>query len=77
MSPGAAANFARRRGTRAAVVRNGMRVVVVGYLVLLIAWPLSLVVRNTFDGGLANLRDILGDPQITHAIRLTINVAKR
>jgi sulfate transport system permease protein len=52
-----------------------MRAVVVAYLVLLIAWPLSLVVKNTFDGGLANLRGILGDPQITHAIRLTVQVA--
>lgn len=60
---------------RAAVVRNGMRFVVVAYLVLLIAWPLSLVVKNTFDGGFTNLREILGDPQITHAIRLTIQVA--
>ena len=75
MSPGAAARIGRKRSTRAAVVRNGMRTVVVAYLVLLIAWPLWLVVKNTFDGGFDNLRDILGDPQITHAIRLTINVA--
>jgi sulfate transport system permease protein len=75
LSPGAAARIGSRRNKRAAVVRNGMRFVVVAYLVLLIAWPLSLVVKNTFDGGFTNLRDILGDPQITHAIRLTIQVA--
>ncbi len=74
--PLAASTRARRpRDLRAAVTRNVMRVVVVAYLVMLIAWPLWLVVKNTFEGGFSNLSDILGDPDITHALRLTVKVA--
>jgi sulfate/thiosulfate transport system permease protein len=51
------------------------RVVVTAYLVLLVAWPVSLVAKNTFDGGLDNLRGILEDPDVTHALRLTVVVA--
>ncbi|GAA1039209.1 sulfate ABC transporter permease subunit CysW [Virgisporangium ochraceum] len=51
------------------------RSVVVGYLVLLVAWPLYLVVRNAFADGLTDLQAILSDPDTTHAIRLTIQVA--
>jgi sulfate transport system permease protein len=43
--------------------------------VLLVAWPVSLVVQHTFDGGLENLRGILDDPDVTHALRLTVVVA--
>lgn len=65
----------RPRNPRTALVRNALRAVVIAYLFLLIAWPLSLVVKNTFDGGFSNLSDILGDPDITHALRLTVEVA--
>jgi sulfate/thiosulfate transport system permease protein len=75
VSLGVPVHLGRPRNARAAIVRNGMRLIVVGYLLLLIAWPLSLVVKNTFDGGLSNLRDLLDDPNITHAFRLTIEVA--
>jgi sulfate/thiosulfate transport system permease protein len=53
----------------------GFRVVVTAYLFLLVAWPVSLVAKNTFDGGLDNLRGILEDPDVTHALRLTVVVA--
>lgn len=52
-----------------------LRLLVAGYLFLLVAWPVSLVARNTFDGGLDNLRGILEDPDVTHALRLTVTVA--
>jgi sulfate transport system permease protein len=42
---------------------------------LLVAWPVSLVIKNAFDGGLDNLRDILEDPDTVHALRLTVTVA--
>jgi sulfate/thiosulfate transport system permease protein len=53
----------------------GFRIVVTAYLFLLVAWPVSLVAKNTFDGGLDNLRGILEDPDVTHALRLTVVVA--
>ena len=52
-----------------------LRVVTVGYLFMLVAWPVSLVVRNTFEGGLANLQTALSDPEVVHALQMTGVVA--
>ena len=69
------ARRAGRRAVRTAVVRNAFRVIVAAYLILLVAWPVSLVVKNTFDGGFSNLSDLLSDPDTTHALWLTVKVA--
>jgi sulfate transport system permease protein len=45
------------------------------YLFLLVAWPVSLVVKNAFGDGLVDLRAIVEDPDVVHALRLTIVVA--
>jgi sulfate/thiosulfate transport system permease protein len=52
-----------------------LRLFVITYLVLLVAWPVYLVARNTFDGGLENLRGVLEDPAVRHALWLTVKVA--
>lgn len=52
-----------------------LRVAVVGYLVLLVAWPSSLVVRNTFADGLDGLQNAMTDPDVVHALKLTVIVA--
>lgn len=52
-----------------------MRFVVIAYLVLLVAWPVWLVAQNTFEGGTENLQGILEDPDVQHALRLTVTVA--
>lgn len=51
------------------------RAVVTAYLVLLVAWPLWLVAQHTFADGLDGLRGILDDPDVAHALRLTVVVA--
>lgn len=51
------------------------RAIVTAYLVLLVAWPLWLVAQNTFADGLENLRGIVDDPDVVHALRLTVVVA--
>ena len=51
------------------------RFIVTAYLFFLVAWPLALVVKNTFADGSDDLRGILEDPDIIHALRLTIGVA--
>jgi sulfate transport system permease protein len=51
------------------------RALVVGYLFLLVVWPVSLVVLKTFDGGLGNLQDALSDPDVVFALQLTVYVA--
>ena len=48
-----------------------VRAVVVVYLLLLIIWPVSLVVTNTFANGLDSLRSIFEDPDMVAALRLT------
>jgi sulfate transport system permease protein len=51
------------------------RLIVVAYLFFLVAWPLFLVGQNTFEGGLDNLRSIVEDPDVVHALRLSLMVA--
>src|SRR5690606_18572942 len=45
------------------------------YLFLLVAWPVSLVVEHTFADGMTDLRAVVDDPDVLHALRLTVLVA--
>ena len=58
-----------------APVTWGLRLLVVGYLTMLVAWPSAYVVKTTFDGGLANLQAALSDPDVVHALKLSGVVA--
>jgi len=51
------------------------RSIVIAYLFFLVAWPVALVVQHTFADGFTNLQTALSDPIVTHALRLTVNVA--
>jgi sulfate transport system permease protein len=55
--------------------RFGMRLVAIAYLFLLVAWPVSLVAVNTFDGGPGALVEVLQDPGVQVALRLTVVAA--
>jgi sulfate/thiosulfate transport system permease protein len=57
------------------VLRFVLRAVVVAYLVLLVAWPVSLVVTHTFEHGLTALTDAFADPNVVHALQNTVIVA--
>jgi len=57
------------------VAKYVFRFVVTAYLFLLVAWPVSLVAKNTFADGFTELRAILEDPDVVHALRLTVFVA--
>jgi len=57
------------------VVKYVLRLIVVAYLFLLVAWPVSLVAINTFDGGTQALRDVLADVDVQTALRLTVVAA--
>lgn len=52
-----------------------LRLIVVAYLFLLVAWPVSLVATHTFDEGLSSIRLLIEDPDIVVALRLTAFVA--
>jgi sulfate/thiosulfate transport system permease protein len=64
-----------RGSTRRGPGRYALRLVVIGYLFLLVAWPLYLVGRNALADGLADLQSILEDPDAVHALSLTIQIA--
>jgi sulfate transport system permease protein len=48
-----------------------LRAVVVGYLFLLVIWPVWLVAQFTFEDGLTALTDAFADAQVLHALQLT------
>jgi sulfate/thiosulfate transport system permease protein len=52
-----------------------MRLVVVVYLVLLVGWPVLLVVQRALENGLDDITGLFADPQVAHALRLTVIVA--
>jgi sulfate/thiosulfate transport system permease protein len=58
--------------SRSGGVRWLLRAVVVGYLGILVVWPLVLVARTTFADGLTSVREALSDPQVTFALWLTV-----
>ena len=52
-----------------------LRLVAVGYVFFLVAWPLSLLVREAFVDGLSTMTDTLSDPGVQGALQLTAYVA--
>jgi sulfate transport system permease protein len=62
-------------GTGSPALKWGLRTVVVGYLFLLVAWPSALIVRRAFEGGVSAFVDALQDPDVVHALKLSLTVA--
>ncbi len=52
-----------------------LRVGVIAYLFMLVAWPLYLVAENALGDGFGSISDLLSDPDVRHALRLTVVVA--
>ena len=55
-------------------VRWALRVVAVAYVVLLVAWPTYLVFQRALAPGFGAMVDSLKDPEVGHAIYLTLYV---
>ena len=75
-----ALDIVQRRVARAMVkvstpTRWALRLLAIGYVFFLVAWPVALVVQQTFADGLVTLSEALADPQVTYALRLTAMVA--
>jgi sulfate transport system permease protein len=62
-----------RQGSSA--VKWGLRALVIAYLFFLVAWPTSLIVRETFRNGMQGISEALNDPDVVHALQLTLKVA--
>ena len=56
-------------------VKWGLRALVIAYLFFLVAWPTSLIVRETFRNGMQGISEALNDPDVVHALQLTLKVA--
>lgn len=56
-------------------VRYLFRFIAVAYLFMLVAWPVSLVAKNTFANGWSSMREALADPLVTSSLKLTVYVA--
>lgn len=54
------------------MARYLLRTFVIGYLFLLVAWPVALVGINTFDGGFGAVRALVDDVDVMAALRLTV-----
>lgn len=67
--------MAERRRRQGGYLKYVYRTIVAVYLFLLVAWPVSLVVKYTFEEGFTELSDILTDPDVVHALKLTVIVA--
>ncbi|MFO6452790.1 MULTISPECIES: sulfate ABC transporter permease [unclassified Aeromicrobium] len=59
--------ISRRKGP----VTYALRLFVIAYLFLLVAWPVSLVVTNTFENGFDALNAVFADADTVAALRLT------
>src|SRR6187431_1080623 len=57
------------------VLKWVLRVLVVGYLFFLVAWPTSLIFRRAFEGGTEAFTEALSDPDVVHAIQLSVQIA--
>jgi sulfate transport system permease protein len=55
-------------------VRIGLRVVTIGYVFLLVAWPTTMVFKNALGDGWSAMLKSLTDPSVTHAIGLTATI---
>jgi sulfate/thiosulfate transport system permease protein len=55
--------------------RYVLRLVVVTYLFFLVAWPVWLVGKNALANGFDSLRGVLDDPDLVHALTLSVQVA--
>jgi sulfate transport system permease protein len=56
-------------------VRWGLRLLAIGYVFFLVAWPVALVVQHTFADGLTTLTETLADASVQNALLLTAEVA--
>jgi sulfate transport system permease protein len=52
-----------------------LRILALGYVFFLVAWPVAQVVFHTFETGLGTIVDTLSDPQVTNALILSAQVA--
>ena len=58
-----------------APARWSLRLLAVGYVFFLVAWPVGLLARRTFANGVSSVIDTLTEPDVVSALQLTAVVA--
>ena len=51
-----------------------LRLVAIGYVFLLVGWPVSMIVKHTFAHGFGTMADTLARPDVQHALLLSAQV---
>jgi sulfate/thiosulfate transport system permease protein len=57
------------------ITRWTLRLIVMGYLLFLVVWPVALVAAKTFANGLAPVINALRQPEVIFAFQLTLSAA--
>jgi sulfate/thiosulfate transport system permease protein len=57
------------------VTRWALRLIVIGYLLFLVIWPVALVAAKTFSNGLVPVINALRQPEVIFAFQLTLSAA--
>jgi sulfate transport system permease protein len=52
-----------------------LRIIVVGYIFMLVGWPMVTLAQNAFSDGLSNFQTAFSDPTVVHAMYLTIELS--
>lgn len=56
-------------------VKWAVRLLAIAYVFFLVGWPVITLTQHAFDDGLGNFRTALADPDVTHALLVTIEIA--
>lgn len=55
--------------------RWGLRALVIGYVGMLVVWPVGLIAKNAFGDGFSVPWQSISDPIVVHALKMTLIVA--
>ncbi|WP_232421783.1 sulfate ABC transporter permease [Nocardioides sp. Iso805N] len=64
-----------RVGQRSVPLTWALRLLVIGYLLMLVLWPTWFVVQHTFAHGLQGIRTALADPDVQSSLALTAKIS--
>ena len=55
--------------------RWAVRLLAIGYVFFLVGWPVITLAQHAFTGGLVNFHAALADPDVIHALEVTVEIA--
>lgn len=64
-----------RVGQRSVPLTWALRLLVIGYLLMLVLWPTWFVVQHTFAHGMQGIRTALADPDVQSSLELTAKIS--